>query len=601
MSQTRSGKLISPAVVSLCLAAALMLAMGDCKANRPALDCTTYAEADDPAPDTTADWDAVAPGLLASFGSVDQHYFRSSIPKLAQQDEWSGTAWRGEKVSAQLALWSKDPISQVGCEFSEFRGSNGESLPAGIAQARFVRYVLTDEFADGCGFRKPEDYAAYLYPDALDNVTCWDMEGRTSRPVWITFQIPAAAEPGIYTSTLSLIARGQKTRPFELTLEVLPRLLPPATEWRFHLDLWQNPYAVARFHEVEPWSEAHWDLLRPIMQMLADAGQKVITASIIQKPWAGQTYDPFESMIVWTKKAEGGWAYDYTVFDNWVEFMMGLGIRKQINCYSMIPWTSKFSYFDEATGEEVVVETQPGSAEYMKLWTPFLQDFRSHLEKKGWNTITNIAIDERGGREMELMLQLLADQAPEFGVALADNAKTYKIYPDRIQDLCVAFHAIISAEDLEFRKSRGFPSTYYVCCSDAFPNTFTFSPPAEAPFISWYAAAAGFDGFLRWSYCSWVEDPLRDSRFRTWPAGDTYIVYPEARSSIRFERLVEGIQDAEKIRILREELGRDSSVEAQQKLALLNETVARFNILSEPENTEALLNHGKKILEEISR
>ena len=58
---------------------------------------------------------------------------------------------------------------------------------------------------------------------------------------------------------------------------------------------------------------------------------------------------------------------------------------------------------------------------------------------------------------------------------------------------------------------------------------------------------------LRWAYNSWVADPLNDSRFRTWAAGDCYIVYPFARSSIRFERLIEGIQNAEKVRLLRKE------------------------------------------------
>lgn len=80
---------------------------------------------------------------------------------------------------------------------------------------------------------------------------------------------------------------------------------------------------------------------------------------------------------------------------------------------------------------------------------------------------------------------------------------------------------------------------------------FTFSDPAEAVYAGWYTAACGYDGFLRWAYNSWVEEPLTDSRFRTFPAGDTYIVYPGARSSVRFERLVEGIQDAEKISILK--------------------------------------------------
>jgi hypothetical protein len=38
-----------------------------------------------------------------------------------------------------------------------------------------------------------------------------------------------------------------------------------------------------------------------------------------------------------------------------------------------------------------------------------------------------------------------------------------------------------------------------------------------------------------------------------------------------------------------------------EKLELLNQTVAQFSLLSKPDNTEALINHGKKILEELSR
>ena len=56
---------------------------------------------------------------------------------------------------------------------------------------------------------------------------------------------------------------------------------------------------------------------------------------------------------------------------------------------------------------------------------------------------------------------------------------------------------------------------------------------------------------LRWAYNSWAEDPQYDSRFGNWMAGDTYLVYPYNRSSIRFERLIDGIEVSEKIRTLR--------------------------------------------------
>ena len=94
---------------------------------------------------------------------------------------------------------------------------------------------------------------------------------------------------------------------------------------------------------------------------------------------------------------------------------------------------------------------------------------------------------------------------------------------------------------------------------------------------------------------SWTADPLRDSRFRTWAAGDTYSIYPGPRSSIRFERLVEGIQDCEKIRILRSEL-------KGSKLEKLNKAVAMFTPegLSETQKSATeMVNELNKLLNEL--
>src|SRR5436853_304249 len=83
-------------------------------------------------------------------------------------------------------------------------------------------------------------------------------------------------------------AAGGQSVAFALSLEVLPLRLPPPREWSFHLDLWQNPFAVARYHHVRPWSPEHFALLRPHLKMLADAGAKCLTTIIIHDPWGGQ-------------------------------------------------------------------------------------------------------------------------------------------------------------------------------------------------------------------------------------------------------------------------------------------------------------------------
>ena len=82
---------------------------------------------------------------------------------------------------------------------------------------------------------------------------------------------------------------------------------------------------------------------------------------------------------------------------------------------------------------------------------------------------------------------------------------------------------------------------------------------------------------------NWTDDPMHDTRFRMFTPGDTYMVYPGGRSSIRFERIIEGVEAAEKSSILREEYERELQTEA---LRLLNETINGFksgNVTTEEE------------------
>ena len=362
-------------------------------------------------------------------------------------------------------------------------------------------------------------------------------------------------------------------------------------------DQWQHPSAIARIHNLKVWSDEHFEQMKPYMTMLANMGQKVITANINKDPWNHQCFDAYEDMIVWTKYKNGTWSYDYTVFDKWVQFMLDLGITKMINCYSMVPWNNELHYINAVNNEVVNVQANPGTPVFEKMWKPFLIDFVKHLKEKGWLEITNIAMDERNPKDMEATVNTLKKYAPELGIALADNHESYKRYPF-IKDMCVSAHGSVDPSDIKDRRERGLTTTYYVCCSHKFPNIFTFSDPAEATYISWYAAAADYDGFLRWAYNSWVENPITDSRFRTWPAGDTYIVYPDARSSIRYERMVEGIQDFEKIKIIKKQLLDNNKT---KELEELNNAIAKLNTTKRYDSWNSDLNQAKQLLNQLSR
>ena len=121
-----------------------------------------------------------------------------------------------------------------------------------------------------------------------------------------------------------------------------------------------------------------------------------------------------------------------------------------------------------------------------------------------------------------------------------------------MRDVCVDISNPMDSTDVVSRRGNGFTSTFYACCSTAFPNTYTYSEPYEAELLVLYGEAVGYDGMLRWAYNSWPADPAYDSRFGSFASGDTYFTYPGARSSVRFEKLRDGIENAEKIRTLRE-------------------------------------------------
>ena len=536
-----------------------------------------YEELTDTKPhDGVEVWNKMTAPVRFCWGTTDVRYKKLDVPDVKATGTFRLKAWKGERVNAQAVLWTQKDLEGAEMTVSELKNGNSV-IPASAVRTHFVRYVMTDELnkdgSGGCGARENKaEWDSLMVADVLDIVRVREVKARTTQPVWLNVWVPAEAKPGKYKGTLTVSGKNFEAMKLPFEIEVVNRTLPEPQKWAFHLDLWQNPYAVARYYQVPLWSKAHFDAMRPLMKMLANAGQRAITASIMHKPWAGQTEDAYDSMIFRMKKLDGTWVYDYTVFDKWVEFMMNeVGIKDLISCYTMIPWALSFDYFDQATNRVQFIKAAPGDEAYAEYWGTFLKDFSRHLREKGWFEKTAISMDERPMEAMQEAIKVIKAADPEFKITLAGN------YHEEIQGdlyyLSIPYGNQFPVDVKAERERKGQISTVYTCCTEAFPNTFTFSTPAEAAWTALHAVAGGYDGYLRWAVNSWPIDPLRDSRFRTWAAGDTYSIYPGPRSSIRFERLVEGLQDCEKIYVLREEL---EAKGATGKLKKLNAKLSEF-------------------------
>lgn len=535
---------------------------------QPPFPLTSYVELANPQAVDADSWKGVTKPSCA-WGSVYERYRKESHPKLHKKS-LRLKGWKGERVSAQLVITSPEPLDSVQVEMSALQNRRHALLDDTRVMRGFVRYVMTDGLnKDGkgtCGLRPDlSQFDSTLVADPIDPLTAQlSMQARTTQGYWVRVWIPQEAAAGLYTSELTVKNGSRVLGSLKLEVEVQRRTLPAPSHWAFHLDLWQNPFAVARYHRVPLWSRAHFDLLEKELQSYADAGGKVITTSIMHHPWGGQTYDPFESMITWMKRVDGTWYFDYTIFDKWVELMMKLGVTQEIGCYSMIPWKLSFQYFDQATHSLKEMKMKPEDPAYADFWLTMLKDFARHLKAKGWFDITHIAMDERPKKDMDRAFAIIHEADPDFKVSLA--GALHEELSDQLDDYSIALADKFSEETKRARRAANKKTTFYTCCTESHPNTYTFSHPAEAAWIGWYAAKEHLDGYLRWALNSWTIEPLLDSRFLAWGAGDTYLVYPGARSSIRFENLVAGIQAYEKIRILKADWQKEGNKSALKQL-----------------------------------
>ena len=521
---------------------------------------------------------AMAASLSGGIVSIDVRCSRTGeVASLPASEGIRLVGWRGERVNAQVVTRAAILQRQLRVDRVILEGDTDKASTI-VGETHFVRYVLADD--------KPT-------ADILDTESPVEQPAGYNRPVWLSVDIPRDAQSGQYSGRLTVRSEIGLVE-FPVRLEVLAATLPEPKDWVFHLDIWQHPQAVARWHDVKPWSPEHFALMKPLMKRLADAGQKNITCSIIHEPWGGQTFDAWPSMVEWRKMTDGSWSFDYTVFDHWVDFMMNeIGITGQIVCYTMVPWSLQFRYYDEASRKYVDLKAVPGSAIYDEIWGRFLKDFTAHLAAKGWLGKTAIGMDERPDKLMRPALETLHKYAPDLRVVSAINEPS--ALTEDLYEISPLIRVGLSPKLLAERKRAGKITTFYVCCSPSRPNTFTGSPLAESAWLPLRAVASGYDGFLRWAYNSWVENPLRSTDYVTWPSGDCFLVYPGNRSSLRWERLRDGIEEAEKIRILRATGNLDTNRKLDEVLKPLSERFTPGSIY-EPD-----LDKVVKAVEDLSR
>src|SRR5262245_51431975 len=517
---------------------------------------------------TDAQTDDPSSPLHGSFSDKLRRYQKGEPFTGPETRAWDDVAWRGDRLHRQLILWTLEPaIAGLTYEVSDLTSGSG-TIPAASIRIRSELYAKGDAEPKGCGATGPRPPVVEI-ADALSTTLATTVGADDPLRLWVTVDIPAATAPGTYAGTIRVGAPGAGARQFSLSVRVVDLVLPPAHDWAFHLDLWQFPDQLRlRYNEmhgdapIAAFSDEHLALLEPAYRILADAGQKAVTAHVKEGALGGP------SMVRWTLGTDGTWSYDFRAFDRYVERLFALGIDTQINAFSLVGWhPDVIPYFDEATASMALLDAPLGSPVWAERWNDFLTHFKAHLQSKGWLDKTVLYMDEVDDARMTKVIQLVHANDPAWKIGLAYFQPLSAETRTAIYDGSAAFELTTASNPI---------STFYTACLPLVPNDF-LSPknsPAEMTWLAWHAAREGLDGYLRWAFDLWVNADPFDSRQDNNTAGDFSLAYRPlsgAMSSIRLELLRDGIQDFERIRALR---GRLDAAQAQQ----LQATIAAFSV-----------------------
>lgn len=533
----------------------------------------------------------VSSPLKASFDTPYRHTLPADYSQASQQSKtvWSDTVWRNDVLDAKIVVWTDSKSAHnVRIEVGDFI-SGDHVLPASQADVRWIK-----ETRGNIGSAQP-NAPVIAFPDIIHQDVPADLESGQLKSAWISLTVPENTTPGMYQGTFYVFA-DELTEPLTLTLnfEVLNAVVPDVKESMTQIEIWQHPYTSARYYDVIPFSDDHRAYLMPQLKEYAAMGGRGVIANIVEEAWNHQSYDGDPSMVKWTKKSDGTFSFDYTDFDRWIGLALEVGILDpanqlgQIKAYSIAPWENIVTYTDETSGSVIRSALTAGSEEWTAAWTAFLEDFMRHTSEKGWFDMTYIAMDERELPVLEHCVNLIESIKNERGETFKiSSAMNYSSgsdmqFFDRIDDISVGLSHIdsgsrVMAELARHRKEIGLLTTIYTCTGQ-YPSAYALSDMSDTAWVMWYSMKQGTDGFLRWSWDGWVEDPLNDISYRTFEPGDPWLIYPAERDSgtavfyesPRYKILKQGIRDINKAKWLQ-----SLSSEAAAEVSALADSLKR--------------------------
>lgn len=357
----------------------------------------------------------------------------------------------------------------------------------------------------------------------------------------VEWHVSPVATPGVHLLSVTIGAGvDMVTLPF--ALHVYEAVVPPIGKQTLAYTNWFSPANIATYHDLVPWSEPHWAMLRRYADMMARGRQNMFWLR-----WSD----------VFTER-DGEWTLDQDRLQRYVALFTDAGLY----------WIEGAPIAGRPGGDwsSPVLELKLGH-------TPMTGEAGAALFARQCSQIQE-AIVSNGWQER--WVQHIADEPTDV------NAEDYCVAAEMVRRHlpgvpileATMSQSVVGCVDawcpqvqawqanqafFDGRQAAGEDVWVYTCLRPGGPwlNRLLDQERLRPVYFGWAAAKNGWDGYLHWGLNHWKADPFMHSVVdhpampgteNRLPAGDTHVLYPgnnEPWSGVRFEAHRIGLEDRE--------------------------------------------------------
>jgi len=357
--------------------------------------------------------------------------------------------------------------------------------------------------------------------------------------------IPADFAPGVYAITA--VDPWSLLKPLELVVH--DAVVPPAGRDTLHYTNWYSPDEMARRHGLEPWSEAHWEMIGRYAARMAHGRQNtfwVRWGDVFRRGEDGAVAfrrGRFERLVR-TFRDAGLW---------WIE---GAPLARRPGG----DWSKEWLELNVAG----VAATSP---EGRAALADMLGELRACLEQNGWlDAYLQHLADEptdTNAADYRALAALVREHLP--GVPIVEATMSREL-AGAVDVWCPQVQKFQAHRDFfEERRAAGDRLWTYTCLVPGGPwlNRLLDQERLRQVWFGWAAARYQIEGYLHWGLNHYKADPFKQSVVdhpaqpgtkNKLPAGDTHVIYPGPDgpwSGLRFEAHRVGLEDRELLEQLR--------------------------------------------------